>query len=209
VQITKLRHSCLLVEEGEARVLLDPGNFSRGFDELTGLTGVLITHQHPDHVDKERLGAVVSANPHARVFADEATAAQLAEVGIEATAVHEGDSPQVGVDVRVFGKDHAVIHPDIPIVPNVCYLIAGRLFHPGDSFTVPSAPVEILALPTSAPWLKLAETVDYLRTVAPRIAIPIHEAHLVSPDLYYGRFRDLAPDGTDVRILDDAGPATV
>jgi L-ascorbate metabolism protein UlaG (beta-lactamase superfamily) len=209
VRITKFRHSCLFVEDGDACVLLDPGSFSPGFEELSGLTGVLVTHQHPDHVDIDRLRATVSKNSEARVFTDEATAGKLADAGIEAAAVHEGDTLDVGVEVRVFGRDHAMIHPDIPVVPNVCFFIAGRLFHPGDSFTVPSAEVGILALPTSAPWLKLAESVDYLRTVAPRIAVPIHEAHLVSPDLYYGRFKDLAPAGTDVRIVDDAGPVTV
>jgi L-ascorbate metabolism protein UlaG (beta-lactamase superfamily) len=209
VRITKFRHSCLLVEESDARVLLDPGSFSTGFEELAGLTGVLVTHQHPDHVDVDRLKALLSRNPDARVYTDEATAGRLSEAGVEAAVVHEGDSIDVGVEVRVFGRDHATIHPDIPVVPNVGFLLGGRLFHPGDSFTAPSAEVEILALPTSAPWLKLAESVDYLRAVAPRIAVPIHEAHLVSTQLYYGGFTQLAPSGTDVRVLDDVGPVTV
>jgi L-ascorbate metabolism protein UlaG (beta-lactamase superfamily) len=209
VRITKLRHSCLFVEEADARVLLDPGTFSSGFEQLTDLTGVLVTHQHPDHVDIDRLRPLLSANPGARVFTDEATAGQLSNAGIDASTVREGDTLDVGVEVRVFGRDHATIHPDIPVVPNVGYLVGGRLFHPGDSFTLPPVDVEILALPTSAPWLKLAESVDYLRAVAPRIAVPIHEAHLVSTQLYYGRFIELAPTGTEVRVLDDAGPLDV
>jgi L-ascorbate metabolism protein UlaG (beta-lactamase superfamily) len=209
VRITKLRHSCLFVEEADARVLLDPGTFSSGFEQLTGLTGVLVTHQHPDHVDIDRLRPLLSANPDARVFTDEATAGQLSNAGIDASTVREGDTLDVGVEVRVFGRNHATIHPDIPVVPNVGYLVGGRLFHPGDSFTVPPVDVEILALPTSAPWLKLAESVDYLRAVAPRIAVPIHEAHLVSTQLYYGRFIEFAPTGTEVRVLDDAGPLDV
>jgi L-ascorbate metabolism protein UlaG (beta-lactamase superfamily) len=209
VRITKLRHSCLFVEEADARVLLDPGTFSSGFEQLTDLTGVLVTHQHPDHVDIDRLRPLLSANPGARVFTDEATAGQLSNAGIDASTVREGDTLDVGVEVRVFGRDHATIHPDIPVVPNVGYLVGGRLFHPGDSFTLPPVDVEILALPTSAPWLKLAESVDYLRAVAQRIAVPIHEAHLVSTQLYYGRFIELAPTGTEVRVLDDAGPLDV
>jgi L-ascorbate metabolism protein UlaG (beta-lactamase superfamily) len=209
VRITKLRHSCLFIEEADARVLLDPGTFSSGFEQLTGLTGVLVTHQHPDHVDIDRLRPLLSANPDARVFTDEATAGQLSNAGIDASTVREGDTLDVGVEVRVFGRNHATIHPDIPVVPNVGYLVGGRLFHPGDSFTVPPVDVEILALPTSAPWLKLAESVDYLRAVAPRIAVPIHEAHLVSTQLYYGRFIEFAPTGTEVRVLDDAGPLDV
>ena len=36
----------------------------------------------------------------------------------------------------------------------------------------------MLGLPTGAPWLKLSEAVDFLRAVAPRTAVPIHEAVL-------------------------------
>jgi len=153
MRITKFRHACLLVEDADARVLLDPGSYSVEFDDLTGLTAVLITHQHPDHVDPDRLRPVLERNPEAKVFADEDTVSKLATVGIEATAVHAGDTLDVGVEVKVFGKDHAVIHPDVPTVPNVGYLVGGRFFHPGDSFTVPDADVEVLGLPTAAPWL--------------------------------------------------------
>ena len=37
MDITHLGHSCLLVESAGTRVLLDPGTFSHGFEELTGL----------------------------------------------------------------------------------------------------------------------------------------------------------------------------
>jgi hypothetical protein len=35
------------------------------------------------------------------------------------------------------------------VVPNVGYLIGGRLFHPGDAFTPPGQPVEVLAVPAA------------------------------------------------------------
>ena len=53
----------------------------------------------------------------------------------------------VGTSVEVFAGDHAVIHRDVPVISNACYLIGGRLLHPGDSLTVLDRPVEILALP--------------------------------------------------------------
>jgi hypothetical protein len=54
--------------------------------------------------------------------------------------VHDGQELDLGgVGVRVAGRDHAVIHPDIPVVPNVGYLVGGRLFHPGDAFTPPGS----------------------------------------------------------------------
>lgn len=209
MKITKFGHSCLLVEDGDGRLLLDPGTLSGGFENLSGLTGVLVTHQHPDHVDVDRLGPLLAANPDAAVHADHATAAQLRDGGIVATAVAAGDSIELGTRVEVLGRDHAVIHPDIPVVPNVSYLVGGRLLHPGDALLVPEVEVEVLGLPTAAPWLKLSEAVDYLRAVAPRVAVPIHEAVAAFPGAYYQRFEGLGPEGTQVRIIDDGTPLEV
>jgi hypothetical protein len=69
--------------------------------------------------------------------------------------------------------------------------------------------VDVLFLPTAAPWQKLADAVDYLREVAPRVAVPIHQAILAKPDLYYGHFGRLGPDRTTVQVLEPATPATV
>lgn len=206
MRITKYGHSCLLVEDGAARLLIDPGAYSPGFEELTGLSAVLVTHQHPDHVDLERLPALLERNPEAALHADEATAAQLAERGLPARAVHEGDVLDLGTRVRVVGRDHAVIHPDLPGVPNTGYLVAERFFHPGDSFTVPDADVQVLGVPTGAPWLKASEAVDFLRAVSPRVGVPIHEGTLSRPQMIYGLFERLAPAGTEVRVIDGAGP---
>ena len=50
VQITHFRHSCVLLDTGSARLLIDPGAWSEGFESVTGLDAVLITHQHVDHL---------------------------------------------------------------------------------------------------------------------------------------------------------------
>src|SRR5215218_1270573 len=148
MRLTKYGHSCLLVEEGPARLLLDPGTLSGGFEELEGLTAVLVTHQHADHLDLQRLRTLLHRNPGARVLCDEGSAEQLAAAGAAVEVVHDGEELDVGgVAVRVSGRDPAVIHSDIPVVPNVGYLVGGRLFHPGDAFTPPGRPVEVLAVP--------------------------------------------------------------
>jgi L-ascorbate metabolism protein UlaG (beta-lactamase superfamily) len=204
MRLQKFGHACLLFEDGDARVLLDPGTLSSGYEELTGLTGILVTHQHPDHIDVALLPALLQANPDAPLYSDEGTAQALAERGIKARAVHDGDELDVRVLVRVIGREHAAIHPDVPTVPNAGYLVAERFFHPGDAFTLPGVDsLDVLALPTAAPWLKAAEAVDYMRRVRPRIAIPIHEAMLTMPQMYYGLFERLAPSGTEVRVIDD------
>ena len=71
MRITRYGHSCVLVEDGAGRVLLDPGMFSSGFEDLRGLTAVLITHQHPDHLDVERVTRLMEANPDAILVTDE------------------------------------------------------------------------------------------------------------------------------------------
>ena len=60
MRLTKFGHSCLLVEEQGARMLLDPGTLSDGFEELQGLTAILYTHQHADHLDPARLPGLLA-----------------------------------------------------------------------------------------------------------------------------------------------------
>jgi L-ascorbate metabolism protein UlaG (beta-lactamase superfamily) len=209
MRLTKFGHSCLLVEEGRARMLLDPGGWSDGFEQLEGLTAVLFTHQHGDHLDVERLGGLLDRNQGVRVVSDEGSAGPLGQAGVDVEVVHDGDEFEVaGVGVRVAGRDHAVIHPDIPVVPNVGYLVGGRLFHPGDSLTEPGEPVELLAVPAGAPWLKLADAVDYLRRVGPRVAVPVHEKVLSEAGIrsHYQQLEQLGGRGVRFQVLDDGRP---
>ena len=213
MQVTHFGHSCVLLDTGAARLLIDPGNFSRDFEGVTGLDAVLVTHQHPDHLDPERLPALLRANPDARLVVDSGSAEQLgsAGLGVDHETVAPGTTLEIaGARVEVLGGRHAVIHPDIPRIANNGYLVDGTHFHPGDALdTVPPGEVEVLFLPTAAPWQKLSEAVTYLRAVAPRTAVPIHQGILAVPGMYYGHFERLGPEKTAVRVLDPATPTAV
>jgi L-ascorbate metabolism protein UlaG (beta-lactamase superfamily) len=209
VRLQKLGHCCLLVEQADARLLIDPGCFSSGFEALTGLTGVLVTHIHEDHLDVDRLHALLERNPEARVVCDEASAASLAQRGAEGQVVHDGDVVDLGVPIGVYGSEHAIIHPDLPNVPNVGYLVDGRFFYAGDAFTVPDPPVEVLAVPVGAPWMKLSEAVDYLRRVQPRVAVPVHDYQDVFAEMAYHVFQRCGPGGMTVAVLEAQGPTEV
>ena len=210
MELTHFGHSCLHVDLGGTRLLFDPGNFSHGFEGITGLSAILITHQHPDHADPNRLPALVEANPGAALYADPQTADQL---GGDWTAVHVGDEFSVGgLRVRGAGGRHAVIHPEIPVIDNISFLIGdaehpAKLMHPGDALFVPGEPVEVLATPAAAPWMKISEAVDYLRAVGPRHAVPIHQG-IIAPDargIFYGRLSEMTD--TDFRVLTEESAA--
>jgi len=209
MQITKYGHSCLHVVDGTGSVLIDPGVFSEGWESLSGLTGVLITHAHADHLDTGRLGALVAANADLPVYADPGAAGALADAGVAATAVTAGTTLDLGLPVEVGSEWHAVVHEDIPRITNVSYRLAGRLFHPGDSLRVPDEPVEILALPVMAPWMAVKEAIDYFRAVSPQVAIPIHEKLLANTGMVYGILQGLGPADARWLDLDSGEPATV
>lgn len=206
MRLTHFGHSCILAEHLGQKILFDPGNFSHGFEGITGLDAILVTHQHPDHADPARLPALLDANPGAALFSDPQSAELLEG---DWSAVRPGDRFTVGdVTIRGTGGRHAVIHPDLAVIDNTAFLVGdaenpARLMHPGDSLYIPSEKVDVLALPAAAPWLKIWEAVDYLRAVNPRVAVPIHQGIITDQanGIFYGRYSDMAPDGTEFRVL--------
>lgn len=178
MKITKFGHSCLLVEEGSAKILLDPGSYST-LPELTGLDAIVITHAHDDHADMSTIKTLLKTNPLVPIFTNGEVEEKLAKENITCTLVEDGQqAAAAGVTIEGYGVDHAIIHPDFPRAKNTCYMIAGRLFHPGDSLYVPNVPVEILALPVIAPWSKISETIDYIKVVKPKCTFAIHDGFL-------------------------------
>ncbi|MEO8889762.1 MAG: MBL fold metallo-hydrolase [Jatrophihabitantaceae bacterium] len=181
MQLTKFTHACVRLDDGDRSLVIDPGVFSELEQALDGAGGVLITHEHPDHIEPDKLRAAAKADPRLRVWAPQGVAESLADLGEQVVAVAPGTSFDAnGFAIRTFGGQHAVIHPSIAVVANVAYLIDEDVYHPGDSFTVPDAAVRTLLVPTHAPWSKTSEVIDFTVAVRAPRAFQIHDS-LITP----------------------------
>lgn len=176
--ITKFAHSCLLIEVDGAKILTDLGSWNLEVPEVSNLDAVLITHEHQDHFDVDKLKELLAKNVGAKVITHAAVGNKLQEAGIEYQAIEPGERIEVtGVPVESRGSDHAIIYGSTPPCRNTGYLIADKFYIPGDALhDIPSKQIEVLALPTGGPWMKVSEAIDYAKSLKPKIVIPIHDA---------------------------------
>jgi len=197
MELTKHGHACVVLADGDARLVIDPGAFTDAA-ALRGASAVLITHEHADHLDVGKLRAALDADPALEMWTNGSVAGQLEGLGARVHVVGQGDTfSAAGFDVSVHGELHAVVHPDLPRIPNVGFLVGGQVFHPGDALTVPEEPVSVLLLPVHAPWSKISEVIDYVRAVDADQAYAVHDGLLNDTGL-----------GVAAGLLGERGPGT-
>jgi len=177
MKLTKFEHATMVLDKGGSTLVIDPGAFTTPLTDLTGVVAIVITHEHADHWTTEQLQRILEKNPDARILGPAGVAAAATDLIVE--TVKHGDI--VSIDpftLQFFGEKHAVIHESIPIVDNVGVLVDNAFYYGGDSYTLPGVPVEMLAAPIGAPWLKIGDAMDYVLAVKPRHSLPVHDAPL-------------------------------
>jgi hypothetical protein len=180
MKLTKFKHACFMLESEGESLVFDPGNWSTDFTAPTNVTAIILTHEHADHFDRNLLQSIVDKNPNAAIVAPHEMAEKLA--GFSTQGVAPGDTITLGAfTLQFFGGQHAPIHPEIASVVNVGVLVNDSFYYPGDSFTLPGVPVKTLALPVTAPWLKISEPIGFMIEVKPGFAFPVHD-HIASDD---------------------------
>lgn len=176
MQLTKYTHACVRLDGGDRSLVIDPGAFSEVEAAVDGASAILITHDHFDHIEPEKVRAALARDSRLRLYAPNSVTSSFSDLGEQAVTIEPGEEFEAGgFTVKAFGGQHALIHPAIPTIVNVGYLIEG-VYHPGDSFTVPNADVSTLLLPTNAPWSKLSEVIDFAISVRAPRAHQIHDS---------------------------------
>lgn len=178
MKLTKYQHACVVIEKDDATLVVDPGSFTRDFIMPKRVDAIVITHEHADHLDEKLVLTILEAHPKATIIADESISGRF--TNFTTIAAKPGESCTVGpFTLRFFGGQHASIADSIPVPTNIGVLIDDHFYYPGDSFVIPEGvQVKELALPASAPWLKISEAMNFLASVRPAFAFPTHDAIL-------------------------------
>jgi L-ascorbate metabolism protein UlaG (beta-lactamase superfamily) len=179
MKLTKYEHACLTVEKDGQVLVVDPGRYSTDFIAPRNVVAVVVTHAHGDHLDHDMLTTIVDKNQDAIIIGPEDVTKSI-EV-FQTHTVQAGDTFTVGsFELAFFGGEHALIHKSIPIAANLGVMVNDLLYYPGDSLTLPGRPIDTLAIPAAAPWMKIGEAMDFLIATHPRFAFPTHDA-IASP----------------------------
>ncbi|PID33538.1 MBL fold metallo-hydrolase [Candidatus Saccharibacteria bacterium] len=176
LKITKFIHACFSVNLEDQSLVVDPGVLTTDFVMPKNVIGVVITHQHADHIDQDLINDIVEQNPELTIYTiDDVETGQPNQTKF----VSAGQTVEVGsFKLEFFGGAHRPIHEDWPICKNLGVMINDEIYYPGDSLTLPEKPVKILALPIAAPWLKTAEAMNFLMEIKPEKAFATHDAVL-------------------------------
>ncbi len=204
MRVTKFEHATLTLSDAGKTIVIDPGSFTAPLGDLDGVVAIVITHEHADHWTPDHLTRLLDKFPGTPIYAPEGVAKAAGEFDV--TVVRPGDVVEVEpFRLEFFGGTHAVIHRSIPVVDNVGVLVNDDFYYPGDSYAEPGRPVNLLAAPVGAPWLKIGEAMDFVLAVAPRQVFGTHDLTLSVAGRDMGRARlgwAAEQDGGELVLLD-------
>ncbi|MES2279631.1 MAG: MBL fold metallo-hydrolase [Bacteroidota bacterium] len=178
MKISKYLHSCLVFEKGGFKLLIDPGTFSfaEGFidaHEFSDVDAIIITHIHPDHLDKENLAKIVELSG-AKVYTVPQVSEELNKIEIKSEPIPTLIGPFV---LELIPVTHEAIL-DNPLPEMMGMLIDGKVLHPVDSFDgklLKYRGVELLLLPIMAPFTNEITVAAFADQMKPKRILPVHD----------------------------------
>jgi len=190
MKITKLGHSCLIIEIKEINILIDPGSWTiEQHQKIKDIDIILITHKHADHLHLESFKEIIKNNPEAAIYTNSDVGEVLSGQGISFKVLEGIASAEAkGIKLEAFDCEHEEIYsPVVPLPKNTGYFIDEKFFYPGDSLTEPNRDIEIMGLPIAGPFMTLAQGIDYAKKVKPKKCFPMHDGMIKEESLiiYY------------------------
>ena len=172
--LTKYQHACFTLEKDGKLLVIDPSSDTHDFVPEAGIAGVLITHQHSDHLSQSLVRAIVEQNPEVVLVGPENTVEPYGANGRIVTTETELDI--AGFTVKVFPGRHDAVHPDTPTVPMLRYFIDDKVYYGGDTVSAPDNihPL-VMAVPVASNWFRFSDVVDLVRRLQPKYAFPTHD----------------------------------
>jgi L-ascorbate metabolism protein UlaG (beta-lactamase superfamily) len=172
MKITKFNQSGFYLEKDGRGLLIDPVEYVDGLPEFGNIDVIVISHLHSDHFQPEVLAKIRERNPSVVTFTTEDNAGNIENCVV----AKNGDVRTVGAfDLRFYGENHAeIVEGEVPC-QNIGVVVDGYFANSADSFDIPPVRPEVLAVPLSAPWLKLSESMKFIEAVKPKVVIPAHD----------------------------------
>ena len=175
MKITKLVHSCLLLEDTQKTALVDPGGWSWNskmvdVDMLPAIDRIIITHAHGDHLHPDFLSAVLDKNPESHVIANDQVADEIKKTNPDAV-VRNGSDCTVA-----FEAPHEKLPLPVDPPQNTGWHFLDKVSLPGDSHSF-NETKDVLAMPIIAPWGSTVDAVNKIIELSPKKVIPIHDWH--------------------------------
>jgi len=186
MKITKYIHSCLLLEKDGQQLLFDPGIFSfiEGLvkpETFRHVAQVIITHDHPDHLDVDILKQIVSLSG-AQVFSTQEVADKLHPQAIPVRVIEEGSLQLGPFTLQAISVPHEPVLDDhLPTM--FAFVIDNQVLNPADSFSpilLNYKGVELLVLPVMAPFLTELVVADFAKQMQPKQILPVHDGYAKS-----------------------------
>jgi L-ascorbate metabolism protein UlaG (beta-lactamase superfamily) len=181
MKVHKYLHSCLVFEQDGFKLLFDPGTFSfaEGIvtpDMFKDVNAIIITHNHPDHIDPENLKKIIELSG-ATLYTNSEVAAVTEKIGLKAELINEGDLTIGPFKLKAISVIHEPLL-DSPTPQMTAFVIDEKVLHPVDSFEeklLEYKGIELLILPTMAPFATELKIADFADRLQPKRILPVHD----------------------------------
>lgn len=201
MKVTRFPQSCLLLEEDNHKIVIDPGMHfleTHKVEELSGVEAVLYTHQHPDHYEAKIAETLLAQG--VKLFANEATAELIGTD--KAAVVRDGETFTAGgFEVIARELPHCLLPSGEEGPQNTGYVVSGVFFDPGDGKDIDDLQVKNMALPITGPDISMLDAFNFAKKLGVEVAIPIHYLWMGADAETYKQFARGMP--FEVRVLDD------